>query len=362
MNLKAVMLATLFFILADAQISSTSASATLQYKEVIMGSVFISIHPQELRLVKNIHLIFDGLNVPIDTSKPAFNNGFLNMKFWFDSARNGFFLCFDINFEPSLENETAKAYTKEIVDEVTETFNFQDVKPVSDERLIRNEKLEVYWSFGPILPLDEKKILDFVKFAPRNGFGKFIDGVIEKYFEAWVSGDTTTGVYPEYWLEKKGSTFSWLLVITGMCSDLIPSWEPKDYQYDVSLKELLNTNLPLVEQPLDYQEIVVEVETNHTELLSRGVTSYIVEVADVYPKGYSLSPKSGWQYWVQLKYEQLFPMEDVTVKLKINTIIDNGSNSQERNIGTYATLIIGLLVFIIALAYIAKKRKGGEKA
>ncbi|MGB9779099.1 MAG: hypothetical protein ACPLW8_06795, partial [Candidatus Bathyarchaeales archaeon] len=334
-----------------ALIFPASGEEAIEYKETMMASVFISIHPGELRLVKNIHLIFDGMDPPINTSIKALNDRFLNLRCQFEPARNGFFIRFDMYFESNIENETADVYADKIVNEMMDAFNYSGLKLTAKWKIIQEERMRVHRSFGPLLPLQKEKILEFLKFAPKDGFGRFINGIIDRYFP----GDATTGLYPEYWLVRKDSTFSWLLAVTGVCSDLLPTWEPHDFPYTLSIKELLNTNLSIVEEPLEYQQVIVEIETNHTELLSRGITSYMVNIDDVQPEGYNIAPKSGWPYWVEIKYEHLFPMEDVTIRMSIDSFVQRNPKDLLIKIGI--ALFIALLALLIVLLWIAKKRK-----
>jgi len=253
-----------------------------EYQETINASVFISIHPGELRLVKNINLGFENIDLPINTSITAFNDRFLELQCWLETkAANGLFIEFDVYFEQSIDKEKARLYTDEITSEVVKAFQLFANQLSSKNEGIRDGKMWVYRSFR--IPISKENILIFLKkFVPKNGFAKFIDRVVEKYF----SPEPTTGLLPKYQLKKSNSGFCWNLVITGMCSDLLPSWEPHDYRYTLSLKELLNSDSPIVDQPLEYQQIIVAYEENHTELLSRGWTTYTIDVESVQPEGY----------------------------------------------------------------------------
>jgi hypothetical protein len=205
----------------------------------------------------------------------------------------------------------------------------------------------VYRSFR--IPISKENILIFLKkFVPKNGFAKFIDGIVEKYFP----GDATTGLSPDYFIEKVNSKFYLHLAITGVCSDLLPSWEPHNYRYSLSLKELLNSNSSIVDQPLEYQQILIRYEENHTELLSRGWTTYTIDVESIQPEGYTVTPDP-WPNWKDIKYKPLFPMEDAIVSIAINSCVQRQTSPWIWPI--LAT--IGLLIAFLVLLYVVKKRK-----
>jgi len=322
-----------------------------EYQETVEASIFISIHPGELRLVKNINLIFENMDPPINTSITAFNDRFLELKCsLMTNAANGLFINFDVYFEQSMDNETANLYADEITSEIVKAFNYSQVNLSWKDEGIRDGKMWVYRSFR--IPISKENILIFLKkFVPKNGFAKFIDGMVERYFP----GDATTGLSPDYFIEKVNSKFYLHLVITGACSDLLPSWEPHNYRYSLSLKELLNSNSSIVDQPLEYQEIVVRYEENHTELLSRGWTTYTIDVESVQPEGYTVTPDP-WPNRKDIKYKPLFPMEDIIVSFTINSYV-------RREIPPWIWPAIGIIILLaalIVLLYIAKKREGGE--
>ena len=125
----------------------------------------------------------------------------------------------------------------------------------------------------------------------------------------------------------------------------------------IDVKELLNTDLPIVEHPLENQRIIICVETNHTEQLTKGLTTYKVEIIDVQPEGYTIAP-SEWPNWIEIRYEPLFPMDNIIIKMNIDS---STRNSREQLIKIVITAIIMLMALLI-LIWIVKKRKGGEKA
>lgn len=323
-----------------------------EYNEVMYAAVFLSANPGEFRLVKNINLIFDRLNLPINTSITAFNNKFLNLTCTLHTETTPFFIAFDACFEPDIENETAKLYTNEIVEEFMSAFGYLNFTCSWENYIIREGKMWVYKNVN--IPRIKESILTFLKFTPRDGFGKFIGGLVEKYFP----GDSTTGLLPFYMLEKSGDQFHWTLIINGASSDILPSWEPHDYSFTISLKELLNANSSIVEQPLDYQHVLIRYEYNHTEQLSRGLTTYIMNVDCINPEGYAIEPDFNWR---KILYDHPSPTEDITIKFTVNSYVQKGISPQFLVAAAIVALIALSALFIIVLVYYARKREGGEK-
>ena len=332
--------------------SPVSGEEFEEYQETIEASVFISIHPGELRLVKNIKLIFENIDPPINTSITAFNDRFLELEFTEMPRGDHYSIDFNVYFEPNLENETAKFYANEIISEFMKVFGYSGLNLLWENQMVREGRMWVYKSFGYIL-LTKENALTFLKFAPKNGFGKFIENLIEKY----VPGDSTTGLINRYFIKKVDSKFYCDVIISGASSDLLPSWEPHDYRYTLSLKELLNSDSPIVDQPLEYQQIIVAYEENHTELLSRGWTTYTIDVESVQPEGYTVTPDP-WPNRKDIKYKPLFPMENIIVSFTINSYV-----RRESQIPPWIWPAIGIIILLAALIVllcIAKKRKGGE--
>lgn len=337
------------------RVFTQSFTRSTECKETMEAMVFFSAHPGELRLVKNIHLIFEDVAaLPINTSILALNDRFLELDFKAEAPGEGgntLYVSFSIFFESTIDNETANAYTDDIVKEFFNIFGFNSLKSILGGRIqaIRDGKLWVSKAFG-YLPLTTESFLDFLKFAPKNGFGVFVNGLVNKYLPA-----LTVGLYPCYSLKKVGSNFCWNFVITGATSDLLP-WDVNDYPYVISLKELLNTNLSIVENPSENQQIIVMYEKNHTELLSKGLTIYTIDICNVQPEGYTVSPSTDYLNHVEIRYEQLFPMEDVVVEMELNSF-QNNLSQKEQLLRLVIATIVTLAIFLLFLFYIAKKYK-----
>jgi len=346
----AVSLASNIFVLSEI-VYCASNEESIKYKETMYIYVFFSAHPGELRLVKNVHLFFENLMTgpPINKSLEAFNK-LVELEFALTPAGNKFFVSFNIFFEPSIENETASTYADEIIQEFLRVFDYQRLDFLWGNQGIQESKMWVHRSFG-YKPYNREEVSAFLEYKPTGGFEKFVDGLLSKY----VPGNSTTGLSSSYWLKKVESKFYWTLKVTGVTSELLP-WYVRNYSLTIDVKELLNTDLPIVEHPLENQRIIIRIETNHTEQLTKGLTTYTIEIRDIQPEGYTIA-SSEWPNWVEIRYEPLFPMDNIILKMNIDS---STRNSREQFIKLVITAIIMLMAFLV-FVWIVKKRKGGEK-
>jgi len=348
----AVSLASNIFGSSEIVCCASDEELTTGYEETMYVFVFFATPPGELRLTKNIHLFFENLTTgpPVNKSLEAFNK-LVELEFALTPAGDKFFASFNIFFEPSIENETASTYADEIIQEFLKIFDYQGLDFLWGNQGIQESKMWVHRSFG-YKPYNKEEVSAFLKYIPTGGFGKFVDGLLSKY----IPGNSTTGLSSSYWLKKVESKFYWTLKVTGITSELLP-WYVQDRSLTIDVKELLNTDLPIAEHPLRNQRIIICVETNHTEQLTKGLTTYKVEIIDIQPEGYTIAP-SEWPNWIEIRYEPLSPMDNITIKMNIDS---STRNSREQLIKIVITAIITSTTFLILL-WIVKKRKGGEKA
>lgn len=326
--------------------ASISCAAEGYKEETVYVNVFFAAPPGELRLVKNIHLFFENSTIgpPINKSLEAFNKGFIELEFALTPAGNKFFVSFNIFFKPSIENETASAYAAEIIQEFFKVFDYQGLDFLWGNQGIKESKMWVHRSFG-YKHYNKEEVSAFLKYKPIGGLEKFVDGLLSKY----IPGNSTTGLSSSYWLKKVGSKFYWTLKVTGVTSELLP-WYVQNHLLTIDVKELLNTDLPL-----ENQRIILRIEINHTEQLTKGLTTYTVEIIDIQPEGYTIVP-SEWPNRVEIKYEPLSPMDNIILKMNINSSTLSDPREQ-----LLITAIIISIAFLIVFLWIVKKRKGGEK-
>lgn len=188
MNKKLLLSIPLIWLcfLSFALVSCTSAKElTTEYEETMYIYVFFAAPPGELRFSKNIWLIFENIRdgPPINTCIKALNDRFIALKFSFTSFGESFFVSFDIFYESTVDNETANSYADEIEEEFFRTMGHSGLESIFGGRVLivaeEGEK-KIIESFG-FIPLTCETVSAFLGFAPKDGFGRFIDGVIQKY-------------------------------------------------------------------------------------------------------------------------------------------------------------------------------------
>jgi len=323
----------------------TSAEST---KETLYISVFLS-DLGEIRLVRNVHLIFENISgPPIDTSLPAFSK--LNkLEFALTPQVDKFFITFNIFFDSTISNETARNYSDIIIDQFLRVFNYQGLKLLWKSQGIWKSEMVVHKSFG-YMPYTKEKVSTFFKFKPLEGFAVFIDSLLSKY----VPGNATTGLSASYWLTRTKSDFQWTLKVTGVTSSLVP-WYPHDYLVTISANDLLNDDLSKIK--VSKGRVVVLIETNKTLKLTKGLTTYTITLQDVEPKGYTISPSSYFEHGVDLTYQ--LPLENIIIKLSIDSSVEHQApaNWLHQPLLYLAVSLFAFLVAYLVVRFLKKKRK-----
>jgi hypothetical protein len=320
-----------------------------EQKETIYVTVFFTANPGELDLVKNVHLVFENSTVgpPVNTSLEAFNKGFVEVEYALTPEVNRFFLSFNIFFEPSIENETASFYASNIIQEFLKVFGHRGLELLWENQGIQESKMWVHRSFG-YKPYSKGEVAAFLEYKPTNGFGRFIDGLISKY----VPGDSRTKLSSSYSLKRIGSSFYWTLKVTASTSEVL-AWDVQGYSESISINELLNNNKPLVEEPSDDQRIIILIQKERTFQLSKGSTTYTIEVQRIQPEGYTVTDSefSNWPNTAEIKYEPLIPMENIVVD-----VIVNSSTQKQEFPSTVLECIAAATVALLVLFFCVKKK------
>jgi len=352
--LKAVSLTALLCLLSLAQAHCVTAEETPAYKETMYVNVFYSAFPGELKLTKNVDLYFKNMRnaLPINTSMSAFQNKLQRVECFVEGAIS-FGLHFEIYYDMDVGNETASRYANEITAEFIKTFGFKGLNRTLEYLNVEGGSIKVHISF----PLSGKQqLLEFLKYKPINGFGKFIDGLITKY----TTGRTDVGLWMGYYLTRCDSDFLWDLEVQGIDSSMLLPWDVHNYLYTLSVRELLNTSFPIVEQSLEFQRIIVRVQENDTEQLSRGPTTYIITIKSVQPKGYVMG-LCEWPNWVEVKYEPLFPIDDIIIEMELDSYTQPNPQKMLIEIAIIAVIVLALLLMVLLYITIRKKRKEDEE-
>jgi hypothetical protein len=345
--LVVLMLACLCIL--NVQSTPSVFAESIEQKEAMYVTVFFAANPGELNLVKNVHLIFENSTIgpPVNTSLEAFNNGFVEMEYALTPEVDRFFLSFNIFFEPFLSNEAANLYTECIVQEFLKVFDYQDLELLWQNQGIQESKIWVHRSFG-YKPYNKEEVSTFLEYKPTNDFGRFIDGLISKY----VPGDSRTKLSSSYSLKRIGSSFYWTLKVTAVASEVL-AWDVQGRSESININELLNNNKPLIEEPSDDQRIIILIQKERTFQLSKGLTTYIIEIQRIQPEGCTVADSefSNWPDTTEIKYEPLIPMENIVVD-----VIVNSSTQKQEFPSTVLECIAAATVAFLALFFCVKKK------
>jgi hypothetical protein len=334
-----------------AWVMSLAFAEATEYKETMYVTVFFVANPGELDLVNNVHLISENSTVGplVNTSLEAFNKGFVELECALAPEVNSFFLSFNVFFELSVENETAVSYAEDIIQEFLKVFNYQELGLLWRNQGIQESKMWVHRSFG-YKPYSKEEVSAFLEHKPTDGFGRFIDGLISKY----VPGDATTKLSASYSLKRVGSDFYWTLKVTATTSELLP-WDVQGYSESINLNEILNNNKPLIEIPLDNQEIIVLIQRERTFQLSRGLITYSIDIERIQPKGYTVADSKfeNWPNTTEIKYETLFPIENIVIDITVNS----STQKQEFPSTLFEGVVVAVVVFLVLFFCLKKKLK-----
>jgi hypothetical protein len=330
--------------------------AVEETKETIYIAVFFGAPPGELRLVRNAAIVIENSMVgpPVNKSLEAFNNGFIELRCHLAPFGNEFSIVFNVFFDPSIGNETASRYCDEISNEFLKVFGYQELEVFKKEHGFEESKIRVYRAFGHG-QYNKEEVSKFLKYAPTNGFSKLIGGLVDKY----VPGDSVTWLDPYYTLKKVGSDFYWDLAVYASTSELLP-WDIKNYPKSISINELLNNNSPLIDEPLPNQKIVILIE-NRTLELSSGLTNYTIGIQKIQPQGYTIgSGDENWSNAIEIKYNHLFPMNDVVIDVVINSSTQPHPLRIEILAGIIGTVICSLALVAVIVYAKKKQREAGK--
>lgn len=338
----------------SSQIYTLIESSKSSTNETLSASLFLSDHPQELRLVTNAQLIFiDTAGPPINTSLPAFQDGFIKLEHALTPEVGKFFITFNIFFDLSIDNETVGIYADAIINEFFRVFDYQGLELLWANQGVYQSQIVIHKSFG-YLPYTKEEVSKFLQFRPKEGLGIFIESLLNKY----VPGNATTGLTASYWLERTPSKLQWVFRVNGMTSSIIP-WYPHDYSVVIDVNELLGDDILKI-TPSNNRDVEISIQTNDTLKLTKGLTTYTITVESIQPEGYTISP-SDYPNTVDVKYETL-PNENIIIKINIDSSTQGQFDELNRLIlylvvGVSTVLIVWLILRIFFPQYQGILRK-----
>jgi len=331
--------------------SYLSVETETEYKETIYVNVFFGFPSrEELLLVKNIAIVFENMtNVPVNTTLKAFSE-LIKLKFDFVSAGDKAFVTFNIYFASSVNNLTACYYANDIIKNFLIAFEYHNLDLLWENNGLREGMMWVHKSFGYI-PYTIETVSKFLRYKPTEGFARFINGFLESYM-------LTRGLLPSYTLEKIGQNFYWTIEILGTKNEQLKP-NVRNHLITINVKEMLNTSSRLIEESSENQRVIIAIEKNRTLEINQKHVTYTIDIKNISPEGFIIGSSGRWLNTVEIRYEPVFPMENIIVEVVINSWAPAQFTWEE-------VVIISTFIALIALCvigFIRKRRnvKGGEK-
>ena len=336
-------------------ISCSSASGQeVKPKETMYVSIWLDANKWTVTLVKNV--IFYSENVaielPLNSTLPAFSNGFIGVKCELIPEARKFVLYFEITHSSVIGNITANDYADDIIQEFLKAFGYTGMSRVYEYQETVGSTIVTRKTFGS-LDYTIENVSPFFKYKPADScFSRLInDRLLSKY----VPGDSVTSIHPIYTLKKDAnSAFSWNFEVrTTTSTGFSPNI--KEYADVIDLKELLNSNIPIVETPCQQASIIFVIQ-NITRV--NADKTYITDIKDIRPEGYTIAKSELLPDSVDIKYEPLTPIDNITIDINVNS----STSDQNPFILILILILIAIAVttLIIAFFLLRKKRKRSE--
>jgi hypothetical protein len=310
-------------------------------------SVFL-VPGEKMMLVKNIILNFEDVitGPPVNITIPAFNNGFTGAKCELIRQARKCVIHFEINHSSVIGGSAANTYADIITQEFLNVFGYTGLNKTYEFQETKETTIVTRKWFGYI-DYNVQKVSLFLKYKPVNGcFSKLInDRLLNKYV---ITEDPVTGILPTYTLKKNlDSSFSWSFDILCSTSTTFSS-DIKEYTDVIDLKELLNSNVPIVETSCQQAAIIIVIQ-NITRV--NADRTYIIDIKDIQPEGYTIENSELLLDSVDIKYEPLTPVENIIINISISP------STSDQNPFIPILIAIAVTASIIASFFILRKKR-----
>jgi len=314
-------------------------------------AMFINYHPAYGSWVAKIVVLeFKGVEgLPIQINSPAFEDGFRKARiFWMPWGTQGYAIRLVMEYDPSINYETASAYASTISEEVMKIIN-QTKLPTFFRKTFLDNATNIVIAIVDhgFLPEALSSIEGLLEYRPRGGFA---DLITESFLQNYVPGkiDSTGRLGQsltelEYSLQKINNSYRWDFKIS-----ISLHTELKDEEWDetLDLNSLLFNDRPIEPSEQRTSEIIVEMPKYHK--IPTG--TYEMSIEDISP-----SQSVEEDDWMRVTYQLTAPIDNVVATVKVSKLRPSFEWDK----------IIAIVLVIVALAVIAilflKKRKGGEK-
>ncbi|MBS7633635.1 hypothetical protein KEJ15_08515 [Candidatus Bathyarchaeota archaeon] len=343
----------LLLLIWSSYINSTCINETLavdlypsKLKEAIYVYVFFALPPiGDVMLCKNTHLAFNDITkLPVNTTLPAFNNGFIEARSEIIRAGDKCFLSINVYYNLNL-TDVAKAneHADECSHEFLRVFGYT-LNNIHQYQIINNETniIRVGRQFGYI-PYSVSGLTPFLRYKPNDGLAILIDNMISVY----VPGTSTIGFVDLFYeIEKNQSGFTWSFVIGGSKGEILS----KNGIEEINLNGLLNNDVPIVGS----QQSAISLEIQRFFLRKNGeiTMNYSLEVISVHPDESKFVSESNE---IQVIYDNLTgPIDNVIVQLEVG-IQSNSTAWLEKYWFLIVVIVGGIMGGLLTVLYLNKR-------
>ncbi len=318
-------------------------------EEVIRMALFIVYYPfvSKSKITKIVDLhIEDVEGLPIDTNNPAFGDEFKEATILLVGygGLEGEAIRLVMEYDLSVDNETANEYALMISDEVMDVINKTGLPIYWTNTRIDNvtNTLIVTIDRG-LLPRTLASIEGLLKYRPKDGFAGLVTEKLLRETYPWK--EPSLGKL-KYSLKKTSNGYRWDFTISF---SLATELRDEEWIETLNLNSLLLYNGSI--QPADYRNSTIIVEMPKKHKIPQG--TYETSFETVYPAA-DVEERDGW---LRVEYQVTAPIDNVVATVKVSKLKP----------GLEWDLIIAIIFIVAALAivvtfFVKKKRKGGEKA
>jgi len=330
-------------------VSSGTANDSEKPKETIRMAMFIRSFQAECWVSKTVDIWFEDIEgLPIETNGPAFRNGFKEASIlWVSYGMEGYAIRVVIEYDLSIDEETASNYALMVSDEVMNIIN-QTGLPVywRNTRIDDATDTVVATVDRGLIPRNLSSLEGLLRYRPRNGFGSLLT---QKLFQKFIPGKLP-GQGPvielglsrlRYTLQRTNNDYRWDFIISFCVRTAL---KDEEWLETLDLNSLLCNNDSIRPSSQRISEIIVETPKKH----STPTRTYEASFEIVYP---SASVEEG--EWVRVVYQVNAPIDNIVVTIRIQ-LETNGSFDQR------ITIVVGLLILAFVLAVVFKKKRKRE--
>ena len=338
--------------------SSTIVSAqSTKSNETMTVQVFFAFPPAEnVYLEKKVILDFNDMTTGpnVNTSIPAFGKDFIGARCEIVREGRRCYVSFEITYSDVIGNTTADTYANDVVKEFLNCFGYTGLTSIYKSQNQIEANIVTTIGFGYI-DYQLNQISKFLKYEPTDGFGRFIDGIITKYL---IPDEGETSVNLKYNLHKDLNLgLLWDFEIAGVKGEPLTTDEHgnvKEHAITINLKELLNTNSSIIEINNQQSAIVILVETNISTSIDNENKTYMADIKNIQPSGYTAKPWYASTNFMEIKYE---PITNLIENINVDITVSSYTSDQNFPIQIVIAIAAIIAILLVPSFFVIKKRR-----